>query len=398
MLISSDPSPLPKETPGRAALTDRPDHPGRRRRLLERTSAAYGQLDAVIVCDSKDVLYLTGVGEGLSWFVVADRSSFGASRHMLIRQAREAAPDCEIILTCERSTERPDVELFVVSELLRRKLRVVGIDPTRILADSYLRFVSHAENAGIQVVAVPGAVAPLRAVKDSIELERTRRCVAIAETAFRGLIEAGATSVVGRTEREIAIELEARLLALGADRQGFPETGLIVASGPHSSSAHHTPGLRRVAIGEPLLIDWGAELSGYRSDLTRTLFPGHPPDFAIQAYPVVEMAVHDAAAKLSAGRIMGDADLAARQAIVSAGYPEFYYGVGHGVGLAIHESPWLRADSEEILESNMVTTIEPGIYLGETGGIRIENIYRITPQGSERFGDLPFTLESMILA
>lgn len=350
------------------------------------------------VCDPKDILYLTGAGEGLSWYVVAERSGFGISRHMLIRQAREAAPDCEIGLACARSTERPDIEQFLVSELARRNLRVVGIDPCRMLADSYLRFAGHAAAAGLEVVPLPGAVAPLRAVKDPVELERTRRCVEIAEAAFRGLIEAGAAAVVGRTEREISIELEARMLALGADRQGFPETGLIVASGPNSSSAHHAPGLRRIAEGEPLLIDWGAELSGYRSDLTRTLFPGHAPEFAIRAYPAVEKALLDAAAKLKAGSTMGEADLAARQAITAAGYPEFDYGVGHGVGLAIHESPWLRADSQEILESNMVTTIEPGVYLGDTGGIRIENIYRITPQGSERLGVLPFSFESMILA
>jgi Xaa-Pro aminopeptidase len=396
MLIRSHPSPPQKEAAERA-LPDRPDHHGRRRRLLERASPASAGLDAVVVCDSRDILYLTGAGEGLSWFVVANRSGFGTSRHMLIRQARAAAPDCEIILTCGRSTERPDVELFVVSELVRRGFRVVGIDPSRILADSYLRFTAHAAKAGIEVVPVPGLVATLRAVKDSVEIERTRRCVAIAEAAFRELTAAGAVAVVGRTEREISIELEARMLALGADRQGFPETGLIVASGPHSSSAHHTPGLRRVSVGEPLLIDWGAELSGYRSDLTRTLFPGHPPEFAVRAYPVVEKAQRDAAAKLRAGSTMGEADLAARQAITGAGYAEFDYGVGHGVGLAIHEAPWLRADSEEILESDMVTTIEPGIYLGETGGIRIENIYRITPQGNERLGDLPSSLESMVL-
>jgi Xaa-Pro aminopeptidase len=112
---------------------------------------------------------------------------------------------------------------------------------------------------------------------------------------------------------------------------------------------------------------------------------------------MVEKAQRDAAAKLRPGSTMGEADLAARQAITAAGYPEFDYGVGHGVGLAIHEAPWLRANSEEILETDMITTIEPGIYLGVAGGIRIENIYRITPQGSERLGDLPATLESMVL-
>lgn len=393
LIISAPPAPV------KGPLThDHPDHPDRRRRLLSAARRSSAALDAVVTCDCKDMLYLTGAGEGLTWLVVADGADFATSRHMLVRQAREAAPDCEIILTCARSTDRPDVELFVVLELARRGLRVVGLDPTRILADSYLRFTRHAAAAGIEIVWVSGAVAALRAVKDAVEIECTRRCVAIAEQAFRELIGGGASALVGRTERDLSTELESRMLALGADRQGFPETGLIVASGPHSSSAHHTPGSRRIAVGEPLLIDWGAELSGYRSDLTRTLFPGHPPDFALRAYPVVERA-HDAAvSRLRAGNTMGEPDGAARKVITEAGYPEFDYGVGHGVGLLIHEAPWLRAHSEEVLEADMITTIEPGIYLGETGGIRIENIYRIKPHGAERLGDLPTSLESMVLA
>jgi Xaa-Pro aminopeptidase len=397
MLILPNPSAQATGAPP-STRPARPDHPARRARLLACARAGAPRLDALLIGDLKDILYLTGVGEGLSWLVVADTGIFGTSRHMLIGEVRALAPDCETLLPAHRSTDRPDVELFVISELARRDLGVIGIDPARISADSYLRLTRHAAAAGIELVLLPEAVASLRAVKDPLELACTRRCVAIAETAFRDLIRGGAAAVVGRTEREISIELEARMLELGADRQGFPGTGLIIASGPHSSSAHHTPGPRRIAAGEPLLIDWGAELAGYRSDLTRTLFPGHPPEFALQAYPVVEKAQHAAASKLQAGRTMGEPDLAARLAITGAGYSEFHYGVGHGVGLAIHEAPWLRANSEEIQEADMVTTIEPGIYLGESGGIRIENIYRITEHGCERFGDLPHSLESMILA
>ncbi len=397
MLIIPQPTAPVHESPP-LRKSDAHDHADRRERLLARARAASPGLEAVVVCCPKDILYLTGVSEGLSWLIVSNAGGFGLSRHMLIRQAREAAPDCEILLACGRSTERPDVELFVISELARRGIGHIGLDPGRIVAESYLRVTCHADAAGIGVEPVSGQVAALRAVKDPLEIDRTRRCVSIAEKAFRELIHGGAAALVGRTERDIAIELESRMLALGADRQGFPETGIIVASGPNSSSAHHTPGPRRVSTGEPLLIDWGAELAGYRSDLTRTLFLAHPPEFAVRAYPVVEKAQQAAAARLRAGIAMGEADQAARMTILKAGYPEFDYGVGHGVGLAIHEAPWLRADSEEILETDMVTTLEPGVYLGEAGGIRIENIYRVTPHGCERLGDLPTSLEAMILS
>ena len=238
----------------------------------------------------------------------------------------------------------------------------------------------------------------MRAVKDACEITLTRRCVWIAERAFSEMLGAGARALIGRTEQELAHELEARMWALGAESQGFPETGIIVASGPHSASPHHSPGQRRIVAGEALLFDWGAELAGYRSDLTRTVFPCSVPAFAIQAYPVVEQALERASQRLRAGAAMGEIDRAARETITDAGYPEFHYGVGHGVGLAIHEAPWLRANSTELCVADMLTTIEPGIYLPEIGGIRIENVYQVTAGGNECLGSLPTDLASMVIA
>ena len=248
------------------------------------------------------------------------------------------------------------------------------------------------------MASLPESLASLRAVKDSHELALTRRCVRIAEQAFSDLIQQGAAALVGRSERDLADELETRMWALGADRQGFPETGIIVACGPNSACPHHTPGPRRVAAGEALLFDWGAEFAGYRSDITRTVFPGSVPDFARQAYPIVEQALHRAAAKLRPGAAMGDVDRAARETVTDAGYPEFHYGVGHGLGLAIHEAPWLRAHSTARCATDMLTTIEPGIYLPDVGGIRIENVYLVTDDGNECLGELPTALEMMVIA
>ena len=354
-------------------------------------------VEALVLCDRQDIQYLTGTRHGIFWLVILQDAAFAVSRHMLISEVRHEAVNCEILLACARSTERPDFEAFVVAELGKRGIRSVAIDPARLSAQSYLGFARHAAVAGTDVQCVPDLLAGVRAVKDACEIALACRCVRIAEQAFRDLLAGGARSLIGRTERELGNELESRMWSLGADRQGFPETGIIVASGPNSASPHHSPGLRRVVAGEALLFDWGAELEGYRSDLTRTVFPGGVPAFAMQAYPIVEQALHRASTRLRAGAAMGEIDRAARETIADAGYPEFHYGVGHGVGLAIHEAPWLRANSDELCETDMLTTIEPGIYLPNIGGIRIENVYRVTGDGNECLGSLPTDLLSMVI-
>lgn len=373
-----------------------PDFHQRRSLALETVRRTHGQVDAVVLCDPHDIRYLTGCREGIFWLVLLDDAAFAVTRLMLLREVTAEAFDCEILLAANRSTESPDLEMFVISTLARRGLRHVAADPARLTAQSYLRLTAHAATSGLEVHCLPNLLANVRAVKDASEIALTLHCVGIAETAFKGLLQDGAAGLIGRTERELADELEARMWAAGADRQGFPG-GIIVASGPNSASAHHSPGPRKVAMGDALLFDWGAEFAGYRSDTTRTVFPGALPDFAAQAYPIVEQALHRAASRLRAGAPMAEIDRIARETITDAAYPEFHYGVGHGVGLAIHEVPWLRADATDHCLTDMLTTIEPGIYLPGVGGIRIENIYRVTADGCEQLGDLPTELAAMVL-
>jgi|GEM_PF-464984 len=391
------PDPAAFADPSAPGIAHTPDLPQRRLRALEAARRVHSRVDALILCDPHDIHHLTGTRHGISWLVVAKDASFAVSRHMLVHGVRTEAVACEILLASARSTDRPDLEQFVVAELTKRGLDTVVIDPAKLTAQSYLAITRHATAAGIVVHGIPEFLSSLRAVKDASEIALARHCVRIAEQAFSDLIAGGARALVDRTERELANELEARMWSLGADRQGFPETGIIVASGPNSASPHHTPGQRRVLAGESLLFDWGAEFAGYRSDITRTVFPASVPAFALQAYPVVEQALQRAAHRLRAGAAMGEIDRAARETITDAGYPEFHYGVGHGVGLAIHEAPWLRAHSTELCEADMLTTIEPGIYLPEVGGIRIENVYRVTPGGNECLGSLPTDLASMVI-
>lgn len=373
------------------------DYAGRRSSLLARLSTLIGEPRAALICDPHDICYLTGVREGISWLALWDDGGFAVTRHMLIREVTEVVDGLEILLPSDRSTDPVVLEAFVVAELARRGAGPVAVNPDRMSASSYKVFERNASEHRLVFTEVACMVDTLRQCKDEAENRIIRRCIHIAEKAFAGLLEEGASGLVGRSELELARELESRMIGLGADRQGFPETGIIVASGPNSASAHHCPGRRLVQAGEPLLIDWGAEIDGYRSDMTRTLFPGGLPEFARKAYPVVNQALESAARLIQVGADMGEVDRAAREAVASAGYPEFHYGVGHGFGLAIHEAPWLRAHSKERLELGMITTVEPGIYLPGTGGIRIESIFEVTRDGSERLDQLSTSLEEMVL-
>lgn len=374
-----------------------PDFKKRRTMTWQSALALEPSLKAVILCDAKDIFYLTGVREGIFWLVIEEDGIFGASRHMLVQEVRSEAPDCEVLLPSESYTPFADYVEFLITELRRRGLGVAGFLPAKTSAQGYLKLTAPAP-PDLVFKPLPDVVSPLRSIKDEGELVLTRRCVAIAEEAFAQMFNNGAKAWTGRTEREIATELESRMCALGADRQGFPGTGIIIASGPNSASCHHQPGRRRILSGDPVLIDWGAECNGYRSDLTRTVFIKTIPEFARRSHAHVEQSIFQTEKELFAGAKTGRIDRVARESLTRHGYSEFYYGVGHGLGLDIHEAPWLRMDGQDTLEENMVTTLEPGIYLQEIGGIRIENMYRIKQGGCERLGSLPTALEHMVVS
>lgn len=351
----------------------------------------------MLVCDPRDIRYLTGVEEGISRLIVTSDATIAVTRHLFIEELRELLPDCELLLPVPRSTVSPDLAEFVIAQIERLGLPGLRVDPGRMTAADYLALNEAAARSGRSLESSPGLVQRLRSIKEPGELSLIRRCVEISETALRELIAGGADALLERSERDLAIELEARMVELGADRQGFPGTGLIVASGPNAAHAHHRPGTRRIRAGEPLLIDWGAELQGYRSDMTRTFFPGHIAEFGQRVYPIVEDALLKATAQLRPGEVMSEVDRVARETVQQAGLSEFHYGVGHGVGLEIHEQPWIRLDSDERFFEGMVTTIEPGVYQPGIGGIRIENLHHLTARSAESLGTLPTGLDAMLV-
>jgi Xaa-Pro aminopeptidase len=230
----------------------------------------------------------------------------------------------------------------------------------------------------IELVGVEGVIERLRAVKDPAEIASMRRAAAVADDALRWLLDRG---LIGRTERWLALELEQRIRALGAEDPSFPA---IVASGAHGALPHARPRDVEISSGELVVIDWGARLDGYNSDCTRTVAAGAPGGAAASTYEVVleaQLAGVQAVRPGANGRLV---DGAARSVIDAAGYgSQFGHGLGHGVGLEVHEDPRLSQRSDDVLSTGNAVTVEPGIYLPGRLGVRIEDLVVVTDDGCE---------------
>ena len=224
-----------------------------------------------------------------------------------------------------------------------------------------------------------GLVEELREVKDEQELARIRAAAQLADEALREVLDHG---LVGRTERDVAIELELRMRNLGAQAPSFPS---IVACGAHAALPHAEPREEPIPRDALVTIDWGAMLDGYCSDCTRTYATGTPAQEAVEVYELVLRAQEAALAGVSAGAGTCEVDAIAREIIEQAGHGErFGHGVGHGVGMEVHEGPRLSRTAPELeLRAGNVVTIEPGVYLPGRLGVRIEDLVVVTAEGHE---------------
>jgi len=240
----------------------------------------------------------------------------------------------------------------------------------------------------IELVPAGGLVERERAVKEPREVATLRAAVALADTVYRELAETG---LVGRTEREVATELEHRMRVLGAEHPSFAS---IVASGEHGALPHAVPRDVPIAPDTLVTLDLGAVVDGYASDCTRTWATGHDiPDALAEIYALCLAAQEAALAAVAPGRTGREVDAVARDAIAGAGYGErFGHPLGHGVGLDVHEDPRLSRLNEKPLEAGNVVTVEPGIYLPGVGGVRIEDLVVVTEDGHDVLTSLPKTL------
>ncbi|MFB6102623.1 MAG: M24 family metallopeptidase [Haloplanus sp.] len=225
-------------------------------------------------------------------------------------------------------------------------------------------------------------LAPLRRQKDDRELNALRAAADAADATMRDVRSLGADAV-GRTEADLAAVVEDRLAAHGGTGVAF-ET--IVAAGPNGADPHHASGDREIRAGDPVVLDFGTRVDGYPSDTTRTVvFDGEPADEFEAAHAVVREAQNAAVDAVEPGVRTGAVDRAAREVIEAAGYGErFVHRTGHGVGLDVHEEPFVVASGETVLEPGMVFSVEPGVYLPDRFGVRIEDLVVVTDDGAER--------------
>src|SRR5919204_356023 len=270
-----------------------------------------------------------------------------------------------------------------------------GGDPFAIVAETLdgERWAISDEARGAHVLALPRArpglelepletaLPLLRAVKDEDELERLRAAARSADAAFADVVELG---FAGRTELQLAADLDRLLREHGHERVGFT----IVGSGPNAASSHHDSGERRIERGDAVVMDFGGVLDGYWSDLTRTVFVGEPTAEQREVYEVVREAQRSAFDAIRPGVTCEAVDRAARSVIEAAGYHErFVHRTGHGIGLDLHEPPYIVEGNETVLQAGMTFSDEPGIYLEGRFGVRIEDQVAVTATGAERLNE-----------
>jgi Xaa-Pro aminopeptidase len=285
----------------------------------------------------------------------------------------------EVAAEFERATAKREL-LDAAMQWLRGR---VGYDEAQTSVKS-LRKLEQNVPEGVELVAAGGLVERLRRHKDDGELRAIAEAARLADEVYGWIFDRG---VAGRTEREIMLDAHQRMRELGAEDPAFPA---IVAAGENSALPHHSSSERQVGAGELLLIDMGAIVDGYCSDCTRTVAVGEVDGEAREVYELVRSAQEMALAAIRAGVPSRDADSVARDPIVSAGHGEhFGHGLGHGVGLEVHEEPRVSQRSDQTLEAGDVVTVEPGVYLPGRFGVRIEDLVNVTDDGCRNFSDFP---------
>jgi Xaa-Pro aminopeptidase len=338
----------------------------------------------MLVTDLINVRYLSGfTGSNAALLVFADdRDTVLATDGRYRTQAAEQAPDLDVAI--ERATGR-----YLAGRAAAAGAGRLGFESHVVTVDGFDTLAAAvAEAGGGELVRAAHTVEALREVKDAGEVALLRLACEAADAALADLVARGGLRP-GRTERDVGRELEALMLDHGADGVSF-ET--IVAAGANSAIPHHRPTDAVLAAGDFVKIDFGALVGGYHSDMTRTFVLGKAGKAAawqLEIYELVSAAQRAGRQALHAGACLADVDAAARDVIVAAGHGEhFGHGLGHGVGLQIHEAPGIGATATGTLLAGSVVTVEPGVYLPERGGVRIEDTLVVADETSRHAPEL----------
>jgi Xaa-Pro aminopeptidase len=331
------------------------------RGLLRTTEV---EVDALLVTDLVNIRYLTGfTGSNAALLVHVDgdaASRFCTDGRYRV-QAAQQVPDLPTVI--ERASA-----LTLVGSAGGWQVHRLGFESDVVTVDAHAAMAEVAD--GVELHRLPGLAQRLRVVKDNAEIAMVRAACAAADSALADLLAAGGLRP-GRTEREVALDLENLMREHGAAGPAF-ET--IVAAGAHSAVPHHSPTGTELRAGDFVTMDFGALVDGYHSDMTRTVVLGPTAEWQRELYELVAAAQAAGRAALLPGMELSDVDGAARSVVEEAGRgAEFVHPLGHGVGLQIHEAPLLARTSAGALTAGMVVTVEPGVYLEGRGGVRIED-------------------------
>jgi len=326
------------------------------------------KLDGLLITDLNNLRYLIGfTGSNGMLLLTKNRSLFFTDFRYQEQSKREVKNATVKIRDRDLLAEFPTEEL--------KEIKTLGFEADNLSYQNYRRLKKQIKK--VRLVPCNNWTLELRAVKDNYEITLIKKAAAITDQVFNQLLN---FIKPGIKEKDLACEIDYQIRLCGGELS-FPT---IVASGKNGALPHYQPGLKKIKKGEPIIFDFGARYQGYCSDMTRTLFVGKANKKAKEIYAIVLEAQMQAVQSLQKGKPASFIDGQARNYIIEKGYGKYFgHGLGHGVGLQVHESPALAKTSKAILDCNNIVTIEPGIYLNDWGGIRIEDLVRITEDGYE---------------
>ena len=340
--------------------------------------------DAFLILNDKDYYYLTGFTPDECGVLITQKDVHLLTDSRFTQEIKHEAPWARAWLRKGMLNDE------IVKACTDLKVKRLAVQPDHLTL-SQRDFIDKGVK-GTRIVNAPPIVSKMRKIKTDADLALLNKAMRIAEDGF---LAACKTIRTGQTELEMAARLEYEMKRRGAQAPAFPT---ICAEGPNAAVPHARPGARKVKKGSAILFDWGARCAGYCSDLTRVVFVDSIPPKIGEIYKIVLESQMAGIEAVRPGARMCDVDAVSRKIIADAGYAkEFGHGLGHGLGLDVHESPSLSWRSKEELQPGMLVTVEPGIYLPGIGGVRIEDDVLVTTKGRKVLTKLDKSLKGALL-
>jgi len=338
-------------------------------------------VNGAIVSSYSNVLYYSGFSGSNGTLLILKGLFYLITDFRYIEQAKIESPGFEVI---EASAEK--VTEFISMVCSENGVKNIWFEDDHITFKAYSSLSDALKTT--RLIPANGGISHTRIIKTDSEVSCMRKAATLADSALTYITK---ILTIGMSEKEVALEIEFYLKRNGSEKVAFD---IIAASGSNAALPHAQPTDRVIETNDHIILDFGALVGGYRSDMTRTLIIGNPAPEIIKSYNIVLEAQIKALFALKSGVLGRDIDLIARGHIEQNGYGKYFgHGLGHGVGLNIHEAPRLSEKSTDVLVSGMVVTVEPGIYLPGIGGVRIEDMVLITDDGIENLTSSPKTLE-----